>query len=418
MILAQAFSQFVLDLDGVMWRGDRAIPGSPETVNALRDAGKSLVFVTNNSWSTPKEVAERLGRLGATARPEDVVTSAAATALLIRREVPALRGRGALVLGGTGLTQAMEEIGLRLTDGKDPREVSLVVVGLDKRLTYERLRRATLAIRAGATFVAANTDPTLPAADGLWPGAGAIVAALVTATGATPMIAGKPHAPLMDVVREHLSGPALVVGDRVDTDVAAAKAAGWPSALVLTGATGLADLAAADAWPDFLLRDLSHILRDLPHPVLRPATGPDLPAIATLLHDGGLPAGAARERLGRTVVAEIDRRVQATAGWEAVGGAALLRSVATSPKFRGTGLGVQAVAGALRGIARAGLREVFLVTPDAEGFFAVCGFAGIRREELLPAIAAHPQLTRECPSTSPVMRMTLPLPERPQAQSG
>jgi len=409
VILAQAFSRFVLDLDGVVWRGDHPISDSPETIRALREAGKRVVFMTNNSWRTPAEVAEKLHKMGAPSDPDEIVTSSIAAQEMIRANVPAVKGRTAYVIGGPGLVSAMEELGLRLVDGAEAEDASVVVVGIDRKLTYDKLKRATLAVRAGAMFFATNADPTLPAADGLWPGAGAIVAALRTSTDVSPMVAGKPNAPMLEVARERLGGtPALVVGDRVDTDVLAAQAAGWPSALALTGATGLAELAVATAWPDYIIRDLSHVLRDLPHPTVRPAAGPDLPAIATLLHEGGLPAGAARERVGRTVVAEVERgQLLATAAWEPVGEVALLRSVATRPDARGFGLGTHVVAAALRSIAKAGVRDVYLVTPDAEQFFKACGFRVVSRDELPSEVAKHPQITRECPSSSPVMRLSL-----------
>jgi amino-acid N-acetyltransferase len=205
-----------------------------------------------------------------------------------------------------------------------------------------------------------------------------------------------------------------MIGDRIETDVLAAQSLGWPSALVLTGATGVPELATAPAWPDFLLRRLSDVLSDLPHPQVRQATGPDLPSIAQLLHEGGLPAGAARERVGRTVVAQADRKVIATAAWEPVGEVALLRSVAAASDARGAGLGTLIVAATLRQVTRAGLRDVYLVTADAEGFFARCGFRTIPREELPDAVAAHRQITRECPASAPVMKLTLPAPAAPQ----
>jgi amino-acid N-acetyltransferase len=226
------------------------------------------------------------------------------------------------------------------------------------------------------------------------------------------MVAGKPQPLMLEVARERVGGtPALMIGDRIETDVAAAQAVGWPSALVLTGATGVPELAIASVWPDFVLRRLSDVLSDLPHSQLRGATGPDLPAIAQLLHDGGLPAGGARERVARTVVAQADRRIIATAAWESAGDAALLRSVAVAPDARGTGSGLLVTAAALRQIARGGSREVFLVANDAaaEAFFAHCGFRLILREELPPAVAEHRQITRECPSSAAVMRLLLPL---------
>ena len=412
MILAQAFQRFVLDLDGVVWTGDEPVPGAPETIRSLRVAGKRLAFVTNNSSQTHVSYAKKLADVGAQGEESEIVTSADAVARLMESSIPALRGRAAYVIGGPGLLECVAGLGVRISAGDDPSECSIVVVGWDRELTYEKLRRATLAIRAGATFIASNSDATYPAPDGLWPGCGATVAALRTSSGVDPMVAGKPKPLMLEVAQDRVGGsPALMIGDRIETDIVAAQAVGWPSTLVLTGATGVPELATAPAWPDFVLKRLSDILEDLPHPQLRAATGPDLPAIASVLHEGGLPAGAARERVGRTVVAESDRRVIATAAWEPVGEAALLRSVAVAPEDRGTGAGLLVVAAALRQAARAGIRDVYLVTADAEGFFARCGFRTIPRDELPEPVTNHKQITRECPATAPVMRLTLPEPQ-------
>lgn len=408
MILAQAFARFVLDLDGVVWTGHEPIPGAPETIRSLRDAGKRVAFVTNNSSQTPETYAKKLADMGAGGDASEVVTSADATARLLAERVPALRGRTAYVVGGPGLVEAMRASGLHLVDGDDPAAVSLVVVGFDPDLTYDKLRRATLAIRSGATFVASNADPTYPAAEGLIPGAGAIVAALRTATDVEPMIAGKPEPVMLEVARDRVGGsPALVAGDRVSTDVLAAHALGWPGALVLSGATGVPQLAAAPVWPDFVLRTLADLLADLPHPQVRPATGPDLPGIATLLHDAGLPAGSARERVGRTVVAEADRGVLlGTAAWEPLGEQALLRSVAIAGPARSKGIGTVVVAASLRSMLQAGRSLVYLVTQEAEGFFARCGFHSVMLEDLPDAVRRHPQVARECVG-APVMRLDM-----------
>ena len=408
MILAQAFSRFVFDLDGVVWKGEEPIPGAPDTLRALRDSGKRLCFVTNNSSELPETYAKKLARMGAGASPEEVVSSADATARLVERVVPGARGRLGFVIGGDGLRAAMTSIGVRLADGDEGIDASVVAVGWDRGLTYDALRVATLAIRAGAAFIASNTDATYPAADGFWPGAGSIVAALRTSTGRDPMVAGKPDPTILQIAADRLGGaPALCIGDRVETDVMCAQAAGWPSALVLTGATGVPELAVAPAWPDYVIRRLSDLLEDRPHPQTRPATGPDLPQIASLLHAGGLIAGAARERVGRTVVADLDRIPIATASWEPVEGATLLRSVAIAPEHRRTGVGTLVVAAALRRIHESGARDVFLVTENAEGFFASCGFRTIPHEELPDSLADHPQVSRECPASAPTMRLTL-----------
>jgi len=410
MILAQAFARFAFDLDGVVWKGDRPIAGAPETVRTLRDAGKRVAFVTNNSSETHETYAKKLAEMGAGGSPDEVVSSADATARLLEKEVPGLRGRLAYVIGGEGLFNAVSGVGARIAFEEEGKDASLVVVGWDRALTFDKLRLATLAVRSGAIFVASNADATYPAQEGLWPGAGAIVAALRTSTGVEPMVAGKPDPGVFQVARERLGGsPALVVGDRVETDIMAAHAAGWPAALVLSGATGVPELAVAPAWPDFILRRLTDILEDRPHPQVRPASGPDLPHIATMLHQGGLTAGAARERVGRTMVAEADRKPIATASWERIDGVGLLRSVAVSSEYRRAGAGTIIVAATLKRVIEEGVREVYLVTENAERFFAACGFRVIDRDQLPEGIEKHPQLVRECPASAPAMYLKLPV---------
>ena len=218
---------------------------------------------------------------------------------------------------------------------------------------------------------------------------------------------------IFEVARDRLGGsPALVVGDRVETDIMAAHAAGWPAALVLSGASGVPELAAAPAWPDFVLGRLTDVLEDRPHPQVRPAAGPDLPHIATMLHHGGLTAGAARERVGRTMVAETDRKPIATASWERPDGIGLLRSVAVAPEFRRAGAGTIIVAATLKRMIEEGVAEVYLVTEHAEKFFAACGFkttlATALHEQLPDVITKHPQVVRECPASAPAMYLRLP----------
>jgi phosphoglycolate/pyridoxal phosphate phosphatase family enzyme len=412
MILAQAFARFLLDLDGVVWRGDKPIAGAPETIRTLRDAGKTVCFMTNNSSRTAESYAKALTEMGSPTHPDDVITSADAVARVLERSVPGMRGRLVLVLGGEGLRDAVTSVGGRVAEPHEGTDASVVVVGLDRSLTFESLRTATLAIRAGATFVASNTDATFPAPEGLWPGAGALVAALRTSTGVEPIVAGKPQTTMLEIATERVGGGgALAVGDRVDTDVAGARAAGWPSALVLTGVTGIPDLAVAHAWPDFVIGRLSDLLEDRPHPSVRAIVGADLPHVAGLLHAGGLRSGALRERTGKTLVAEIDRVVVATAGWEAIDDVALLRSVAVSPDARRAGIGRVLVAATLRKIVAAGIKDVYLVTEHAEAFFAACGFIRIERDVLPDGIASHRQVVQECPIDAATMHLRLPDPQ-------
>ena len=233
---------WVIDLDGVMWLGDRPIEGSSAAVAELLGRGDRVVFATNNSTATGEA---RAGQLVAHGLPEgiEVVTSADAAAGMVGADDVAL------VVGGEGLADALRSVGCtvrRVRPATPEQEVAdgpltVVVVGLDPHFDYNTLDRAAGAVRAGARLIATNTDPTFPLASGLAPGAGSLVAAVEVAGGTRAEVAGKPHEPMAGLLRAHL-GPDLadgvvVVGDRLDTDGALAELLGWPFALVLSGVT-------------------------------------------------------------------------------------------------------------------------------------------------------------------------------------
>jgi len=249
-----AIGNVVCDLDGVVYLLGDPIPGAGQALIDLDTSGYAVLFVTNNSTRSPETIAARIEDLtGYPARPQQVVGSAEAALTLLKT------GDGpALVVGGAGIRQAMEEAGVRETD--DPRAAAAVIVGLDTSLSYRRLRDAAIAVRAGARFIATNTDATYPTPDGLWPGAGAMVAAIEVASGIHPEIAGKPHRPIRRLIRQRLGpGPVWVVGDRPETDLAMAKAEGWISVLVLTGVVGGADEIADGDEPDLVLASLADL---------------------------------------------------------------------------------------------------------------------------------------------------------------
>ncbi len=256
--LLERYDAFLFDLDGVLYRGADPIPGAPEAVAALREAGRGIAFVTNNSARTPAAVAERLAAAGVDASPEEVVTSAGATAELL-----AGRGcRSAFVIGEEGIRTALADAGIELRDG-EPERVDAVVVGWDRGADYAKLRTASVLVERGAAFVGTNGDASWPAPDGsLWPGAGALLAAVATTTGAEPEIVGKPNAPLFHAAHARAGGgPPLVIGDRLDTDIAGAAGLGWDSLLVLTGITRREDLEHAAVRPTYVADDLSILWR-------------------------------------------------------------------------------------------------------------------------------------------------------------
>jgi HAD superfamily hydrolase (TIGR01450 family) len=225
------------DLDGVIWLSHRPIPGSVEAVARLRSSGRRVVFVTNNSSARVAEQEAALERIGIPAR-DDVFTSAAAAAALIR---PRER---VLVCGGPGVVEAVTAVGAVPVAGDDEAGTTAdaVVVGFHRDFDYERMRIASTAARNGARLIATNDDTTFPTPDGPIPGGGAILAAVSTAAGVVPVIAGKPYPPMAAAVLERLGRPdpasLLVVGDRPSTDGRFASALGCPFALVRSGVTG------------------------------------------------------------------------------------------------------------------------------------------------------------------------------------
>jgi HAD superfamily hydrolase (TIGR01457 family) len=259
--LADRFDVALLDLDGVVYRGASAVPSAAEAIEAAAGRGMRAAFVTNNALRTPEAVAARLTGFGVPASPGQVVTSAQVAARVLAGRLPG--GARVLVLGGDGLHTAIRSEGLVPVTISDD-DPAAVVVGFDPQLTYARLAEAALAIRAGALWVASNADATVPAERGLLPGNGAALAFLRTATGAEPLITGKPELAMhAESVRRSGARRPLIVGDRLDTDVEAGCRAACPTLLVLTGVTAASDLLVAPAphRPTYLAHDLCGLLR-------------------------------------------------------------------------------------------------------------------------------------------------------------
>lgn len=239
---------WALDLDGVVWLEERAIPGSAEAVARLL-AVDEVLFVTNNSSQPLGHVERALAGVGVDAAGR-VVSSALAAATLVAP------GERALVCAGEGVREALAARGAEVVADGD---ADVVVVGFHRDFDYERLRVASTAVRRGARLVGTNDDPTYPTPDGPVPGGGAILAAVATAAGVVPEVAGKPHDAMVALVRERLGPDGWVVGDRPDTDGAFARALGYRFALVLSGSTGADDLPVRPA-PDLVAPDLARVV--------------------------------------------------------------------------------------------------------------------------------------------------------------
>jgi glycerol-1-phosphatase len=259
--LAKRYDQFILDLDGCVWIGGEPTPRAVEAVEALRDAGKEVAYATNDPRSAPEDYVARLWKIGIRASLRDVVTVGGAVQHLLAET---RSGRTAFVVGTAALRRHVAEAGLRLLNDTDlASRAEVVVVGGTEELTYDDLRVATLAVRRGADFLATARDPTYPQPDGLWPGTGAILAAVEVASERTAEIVGKPEPQLLLTALDRLGdGRALVVGDRVDTDLTAAAAAELDAALVLSGGASRDALNGFEPPPVAVKETLAELLLD------------------------------------------------------------------------------------------------------------------------------------------------------------
>jgi len=257
--LVDSYDAALFDLDGVVYLGPVAVEGAADGLRALRERGTRVGFVTNNAARPPVAVAEHLVELGIPAAAGDVVTSAQAGAQLVAARFTA--GSKVLAVGGPGVWDALDEVGLVGVGSADDDPVA-VLQGFGFDLTWQQLNEAAIAIHRGAHWVATNIDPTRPTDRGIVPGNGAAVDAVRHAVPIDPEVAGKPFRPLVDATVARLGAARpIFVGDRLDTDIAGALAAGLDSMLVLSGAHGPADLV--DAHPSTRPTHLGYDLRDL-----------------------------------------------------------------------------------------------------------------------------------------------------------
>jgi 4-nitrophenyl phosphatase len=227
---------WILDLDGVVWLAKDVIPGVPEAVNRIREAGHRIIFLTNNSSATVASLLEKFDEMGIEVEADEIVTSAQAAASMVEP------GSTVLVCGDDGVREALDARGVTAID---EGEADAVIVGFHKTFDYNRLNAAYQAVRNGARLIGTNDDVTYPTPDGPIPGGGSILASVVAAAGVDADVAGKPYQPMADVVRDRVGGTiedGIVVGDRPSTDGLMAQRLDLPFALVFTGVTKEDDL--------------------------------------------------------------------------------------------------------------------------------------------------------------------------------
>jgi len=261
MALADSFDGFLVDLDGVVWEGRELLPGAVDALQKLLADDKEIVFVTNNSVRSPRAYAARLRDAGVPVADERVVTGGVATARLAAQRVGA--GATAFVIGAPGFKQTVADAGLTLVDDEAAQRAVVVVVSAHREFDYAELWTATRALQNGAMLFGTSRDPTLPMPGGAWPGTGATLAAVETASGKTAETGGKPERYLFEEARALMPAADRVamVGDRISSDIEGGRRAGLATILVLSGAASAADAEAADPAPDHVIADLAALLR-------------------------------------------------------------------------------------------------------------------------------------------------------------
>jgi 4-nitrophenyl phosphatase len=254
-IWIMAIKNIIFDMDGVLYRGETAIPGAGEAVAALRKKGMKIFFFTNNAEKTRKQFVERLNSFGVFAKEEEVYTTSYGAAVYIKKNLPGKK----VFAFSSGTIEELKKHGIPILLTK---KAEVVVAGLDLELNYGKLADAVQAINSGAAFIATNEDNSYPVEDAILPGAGAIVAALSSTTGVKPVLIGKPEPYLLDImIKEHKlkKDETLMVGDRLQTDILMANREGLHSALVLSGISTREEIEKCGLIPDFVLDSVAEL---------------------------------------------------------------------------------------------------------------------------------------------------------------
>lgn len=246
----------IIDMDGVLYRGTEIIPGTREFLSFLRERGIRFSLATNNATRTPQQFVDKLAAMGVSVKPGEILTSALATASYLAETAPS--GARVFVVGQDGLRAALRDKGFALVE----EDADYVVAGMDFTICYEELARASLQIRAGAQFIGTNPDKTFPSERGILPGAGSLLAFLEAASGASPIIVGKPETAMMEQAMALMDARpenTAVLGDRLETDILAGRRAGLRTVLVLSGVTDLEMLSGSEYQPDLVYEDVKDL---------------------------------------------------------------------------------------------------------------------------------------------------------------
>ncbi|MFN4292618.1 MAG: HAD-IIA family hydrolase [Thermoflexales bacterium] len=253
-----AIRHLIVDMDGVLWRGNQALPGMSRFFETARAWGIRFILATNNASKSGDEYLAKLRGFGVSVTLDEVLTSPQATAAYLAQHAPEAR---VFVIGEPGLAAELRAKGLQVVNER-PEQATHVVVGWDRTLTYDKLAEACLLIRRGAVFIGTNPDVTYPSERGIVPGNGATLAALRVSTGVEPLIIGKPQPEMMLQAMARMGGSpedTAVVGDRLDTDILGGQNAGLTTMLVLTGVTSLNEARDGAIRPDYIFQDIGAV---------------------------------------------------------------------------------------------------------------------------------------------------------------
>ncbi len=257
--LREQVKALILDMDGVLWKESDAIGDLPQIFARIQKLGLDYILATNNATKTQAKYVEKLAGFGARIPEEKIVNSSMAVAYLLRKRFPS--GGNVYIVGESGLVEALEQAGFHQSE----KDCVAVIVSMDRGISFEKLKRATLLIRSGVPFYATNPDRTYPTPEGLIPGAGSLIGSLEISTDVTPIIAGKPNPTLYEFALERLGtnpSQTLVVGDRLETDILGGQKLGCPTALVLSGIATRAEAESHQPPVDVIAESLEELLRE------------------------------------------------------------------------------------------------------------------------------------------------------------
>ena len=260
--VVERYQSFLFDMDGVIYIHTHPIPDAASFINRLRDMERKVLFLTNNSKYTREQYREKLAEMGIECIEEEIMTSSTATAGFLEENFD-LKGKTAFMIGGDGLREELSKTELNLVGDTEGKRAEYVVVGWDTELTYDKLKIACLALHNGAEFIGTNSDATFPSPEGLWPGAGSIIASLEKAAGREALVVGKPNIYMMQAALSKVGGKAdttLMIGDRLETDILGGWRVGLDTCLVLTGVAGREEAEGYQPRPDIIVDSLLELL--------------------------------------------------------------------------------------------------------------------------------------------------------------